>query len=1203
MPDGRLTTVAVTASNTWTQLYTVPAGKTAVANINVVNTTTAVPSVSRISLIATSGSYTGLSGSAIAGTTSSTVGFTLQEVFDINANVETFVMTNLSGSSLATVTQSYTLGQYDYVSPSIGLESSSFREVIVPVSGTIFPYMPVAPISTSRKEHVAIGVRGMVFNTVYPRLSQSLARDYWYWQFQEPTSQPLPANISGSYRRIKYINGIHFILTNSGSYAVRDSDWQSFTLASGDFLDVDYNPTSSTYAFVGVSASLSTVFTSSVGTSSLTTPTFSQPSASGVFYTIDWVPPILNSWYIGSTHGVLSSSNLTTWGSASISGAGVIVNSTDGNYLLTYLPTRDINIYAPANTASANVFSYLTGSRWITVQPSGANARITDAVEYNNTFVLVAGSQLYYVDPSVPQAQATTTGPLITVSPTIQTNAGNITLIKTPVSASSPVSQSIIIRKPSTALAVTAANPPFRTEITLPVATIPPVSKLSARPFSYSSSAGGTPTTLTTSPGNFTGAIHEGIIVATSMPRVRKIHGLIKVNGVVSNARASGSVVAIGRQNKMFDILSTTPYSYVTNSFGGGGVISGPIPYSGDLDVTAFTTYANNNYQAGVFPVNPQGSALFFMNKGPLGFGTFAGPEARTPFIKSTMGGPQSIDEHTHIIRYVQMPYFNYNVPIESASRHISMVVIPKATYSSSTFLSTFTSGGLGVVTSSVLIHAASTAVAGVAPSQYPMLLTTPSQSSGKYFLHSVSTASGAPKDTIFDYLPFNASSPWMDGGNAKFNAYAQLGASLAPQPYLDDVFVTLHSGSVTVGRTFNRAVVADTKASSIQTFDMLSRISASANTPYNIIPFAVGTPVTFAGTTISAESASGLLPLLVSTNLTGSAQVRLLRQHGWPDSGYEILSASYGYPSTIFGTFTSSIIVQFFDAPWRAVASGSDVTANLIVSGGTANPVNFLYSRGSSNVLGIRGGVIPSTTTNFWSRLAGASSPASPITTETGSEHYSASALTIGDYFPTASTQYIVGNTKLLGIARGFYEVSGSTGVIIFAESGSGRVSVSTDTGYNWTVANTGLPTEISTYVKLNDLTYRFFDQNMSASYTADLRNFTLVTQSFDPTIFGNLEKWNVVNYVTSSVVTTFHSYIASDNGKVYRIIPSGAITPATASSGPPQSEYLEFGTVLTTSGSILSRKGEVLGAGISLQISASNPVSVNITGFEKSN
>jgi hypothetical protein len=439
-----------------------------------------------------------------------------------------------------------------------------------------------------------------------------------------------------------------------------------------------------------------------------------------------------------------------------------------------------------------------------------------------------------------------------------------------------------------------------------------------------------------------------------------------------------------------------------------------------------------------------------------------------------------------------------------------------------------------------------------------------------------------------------------MDGSNAKFSVYwsASIGGN-GDRP-LDDVFVTLHNNDFVVGRTLNRAYARDDQASSIQTFNIISRISASANTPYNILPFALGVPFVGAGLAYAAESASGLLPLLVSTNLTGSAQVRLLRQHNFPDIDYATLSDFFGYPANVNGTFTSSIIVQFFDAPWRAVASGSDVTANLIVSGGTANPVNFLYSRGSSNVLGIRGAVIPSTT-NFWSRLGGQAA-ASPAVSRTGSAHFSASNLALTSYFPTASAEYIVGNTKLLGIARGFYEVSGSTGVIIFAESGSGRVSVSTDTGYNWTVANTGLPTEISTYVKLSDLTYRFFDQNMSASYTANLQNFT-VLPDYNRIAFGNLEKWNVVNFVSSSVVTSLHSYIASDNGKVYRIIPSGAITPVTASSGPPQSEYLEFGTVLTTSGSILSRKGEVLGAGISLQISASTPVSINITGFEKSN
>jgi hypothetical protein len=78
---------------------------------------------------------------------------------------------------------------------------------------------------------------------------------------------------------------------------------------------------------------------------------------------------------------------------------------------------------------------------------------------------------------------------------------------------------------------------------------------------------------------------------------------------------------------------------------------------------------------------------------------------------------------------------------------------------------------------------------------------------------------------------------------------------------------------------------------------------------------------------------------------------------------------------------------------------------------------------------------------------------------------------------------------------------------------------------------------------------------------------------------------------------------YITSNNGKVYRVVPSGLINAAVTQSGPPSSEYLEYSVFLSNSGSILSRKGEVLGAGISLQISASAPVSVNVSGFEKSN
>ena len=270
------------------------------------------------------------------------------------------------------------------------------------------------------------------------------------------------------------------------------------------------------------------------------------------------------------------------------------------------------------------------------------------------------------------------------------------------------------------------------------------------------------------------------------------------------------------------------------------------------------------------------------------------------------------------------------------------------------------------------------------------------------------------------------------------------------------------------------------------------------------------------------------------------------------------------------------------FDLPWRQTASGSDVTGNLIVSGGTAQPINFLYSRTNTNVLGIRGNFDAS---GFYT-----------VNTGLGGNNqigYSASVLGTGGVVG-GTAHYIQGNTGLRGIARGFYDVSGSTGLVIFAESGSGRISVSADTGSNWTIQNTQLPSEMWNFIRLEDNTYRVFDINMSASYTTDFRSFTLITQSFDPNIFGTFEKWNMVQG---------QPYITSTNGKVYRVVPTGVITPAVTQSGPPISEYLEFGTVLTTSGSILSRKGEVLGEGISLQISSSLPISVNITGFEKSN
>jgi len=154
--------------------------------------------------------------------------------------------------------------------------------------------------------------------------------------------------------------------------------------------------------------------------------------------------------------------------------------------------------------------------------------------------------------------------------------------------------------------------------------------------------------------------------------------------------------------------------------------------------------------------------------------------------------------------------------------------------------------------------------------------------------------------------------------------------------------------------------------------------------------------------------------------------------------------------------------------------------------------------------------------------------------------------------------------------------------------------VSLSVDTGSNWTIYNTNLPSEVWNYIKLQDNTYRVFDINMSASYTTDFRSYTLITQSIDPTIYGTFEKWNMVQG---------QPYITSNNGKVYRVVPSGLINAAVTQSGPPSSEYLEYSVFLSNSGSILSRKGEVLGAGISLQISASAPVSVNVSGFEKSN
>jgi hypothetical protein len=351
-----------------------------------------------------------------------------------------------------------------------------------------------------------------------------------------------------------------------------------------------------------------------------------------------------------------------------------------------------------------------------------------------------------------------------------------------------------------------------------------------------------------------------------------------------------------------------------------------------------------------------------------------------------------------------------------------------------------------------------------------------------------------------------------------------------------------------------------------------------TANTPYNIIPFLMYTPTTAqgvigasVGVVLGAEATgSGLLPLMISTNLSGSAQVRLLRQNAQVDSN--------GIP---FGS--SSIVYEIFDDVWRKTASGSDVTGNLIVSGGSIQPINFLYARNNTNVLGIRGNI---DATSFYSNQANSVGSNSQL-------GVSASVLGTGGLLGGAA-RYIQGNTGLRGVARGFYDVSGSTGIVLFAESGSGRVSLSVDTGSSWTIYNTNLPSEVWNYVKLQDSTYRVFDINMSASYTTDFRSYTLITQSIDPTIYGTFEKWNMVQG---------QPYITSNNGKVYRVVPSGLINAAVTQSGPPSSEYLEYSVFLSNSGSILSRKGEVLGAGISLQISASAPVSVNVSGFEKSN
>jgi len=1223
MPDGRLASVAVTASNTWTQIYTVPAGKTAVANINIVNMapvpTPGAVSASRISIIATSGSYSNVT-IPTAASSASNVGFSLVEQFDINYGLETMVMTNMSGSSLGAVTQSYTLAQYDYI--GAGASSTTYnhardiKEIIVPPSGTITPFMPVAPISTSRKEHVAIGERGMVFNTVYPRLSQSLARDYWYWQFQEPVSQPLPANISGSYRRIKYINGVHFILTNSGSYAVRDSDWQSFTLARGDFLDVDYNPTSSTYAFVGVSASLSTVFTSSNATASLTTPAFSQPSASGVFYTINWVPPVLNSWYIGSTHGVLSSSNLTTWGSASISGAGVIVPSVSGTFLMTYLPTRDINLYAPTNSASVNSISVFSGSTWITTQPSGANARITDVVEFNNTYTVMAGTTAYFVFPQNPTGQQIYTGPSFNdIKGPLLVNAGNITLTKMGISASNSVSQSVTVRPGGSTItndnfanAYYALVPPYNVSASLSSSGDPYV-KYPKYPFAYSSSFDGA-NTIYTSPGTKNAAnsgqaaIHEGMIVATSIPRIRKVHGLI---------RANSTVVAIGRQNKLFDLsFADSVLRHIPISVG-----STQLKNSG-LDNHNTIYYLTSSVQ-GVH--SPQ--ALFYMDRGlgtavqyvDAGGALITRNVKRIPlFTTGSFTGPHSIDEHTHIIRYLQLPHHLYHtVSAVSSSGYVSVMVVPKLTYSSSTFISSTNTSSV-ILTSSVYTN--SDHQEGLLNSVYPFTLVCIGStgnltgSAAPYMLHSATTASGTSLESVFDYPPFIFDSPWWDGGLAKFNIF-KTGSNYDPAagsnygrdntgvgliPYAGkNSFVSYQSGSVHMGYYWNKLnyteianirnsagadagnTFAATNNTSLHSFKVVNRVGMTANTPYNIIPFLMYTPLTAEGVasdpTNAGATGSGLLPLMISTNLSGSAQVRLLRQNAQVNYGgiYVPIQNS------------SSIVYEIFDDVWRKTASGSDVTGNLIVSGGSSQPINFLYARNNTNVLGIRGNI---DATSFYSNNANNLGADSQL-------GVSASVLGTGGLLGGAA-RYIQGNTGLRGVARGFYDVSGSTGIVLFAESGSGRVSLSVDTGSSWTIYNTNLPSEVWNYIKLQDNTYRVFDINMSASYTTDFRSYTLITQSIDPAIYGTFEKWNMVQG---------QPYITSNNGKVYRVVPSGLINAAVTQSGPPSSEYLEYSVFLSNSGSILSRKGEVLGAGISLQISASAPVSVNVSGFEKSN
>ena len=719
MADGRLATASITSSNQWTQLYQVPSGKTTVANLNIVNVDS---SSAKMSVIITSASYT--ASSTTPTPPGATVGFTLTEVFDVNKYLETVVMTNASGS--VAVTKPYVLGQYDcYNSSSLGYTPILYKEIVVPGSASFSPFMPNAPLSTSRKEHVALGQNGMVFYSTFPRVSQSLAtlNDYWYWNYKDRNSVPLPTTVSGSYMRLEYINGTFFVLTNAAAYAVRESDWTSYVLAPGQFTDMDYNPATNTYAFVGVSASLSTVFTSSITTASLVFPTgpgptYKQASSSGVYYSIQYVAPSA-MWFVGMTNGIMSSSNLVNWASASISGAANIVADKSGSTLLAYLPTRDVALYTPANSASINVISVSnnSGSSWQTYQPSGSNGYVTDAVEVNGVFYYTAGNKLFYYDSLLTTGSKFVNGPEFDIQKSgsnYASGSGNISLTKLGI-ALDTVSQSVAIHSPAGNFIGTGSNNSAEygmrgyygaIAFAQYTSSMPSSSIISNLPFSYYPKY---PFAYSSSVSNV--QLHGAMLVASGSPNIRQVNGLLK---------AGAGAVVVARPFRMFDILTPNPY-----------VPTGSGTYNNE----------NYNYDEGGYQIMYRNGLDYSAN----GIGYANNSIVTSPFfldqpyrVPAKTGRYSTLNEYDNIIRFKQWDQFvdSYGSP------YISCMIIDKSIYSSSTFLSTVPSASM---TCSVI------GIKDPYNSNYP-LQTLTQYNNGTYAANHIATsASGVNKDSIFD--------------------------------------------------------------------------------------------------------------------------------------------------------------------------------------------------------------------------------------------------------------------------------------------------------------------------------------------------------------------------------------------------------------------------------------------------------------------